>query len=418
MALSLRHDARVILAPVALAVLAAACAADAPSVSAPSAPTDIRGARAPRIAASVIVTPSSATVAVGGSVQLDAAVRDARGRAVSTTIVWASSAPAVAAVSSTGLVRAVAAGSATITATESQGGLTGTSSILVVTQPVADTAVAAPTAPTAPAPSTSTSCATPGAGWIFCDDFEQDRIASYFEYNGMGGGFARTSGVGRAGSTGMRARFAAGQVEAGNLKLAFGRTPSAYIRPVDGGTTNHRNIYWRLWVRTQDGWQGGAGQKLMRAQILAGSSWQQAMVAPVWGGNRGTWQQYHLNVDPVSGTDEAGNLKTTGYGDDANLRWLGAAASATPLFDAAHVGKWYCVEANARLNDAGLANGSFTLWVDGVKEAERTGLNWVGSYSAYGINTVFVENHWNEGSPVAQERYFDEFVVSTQRIGC
>ena len=45
-------------------------------------------------------------------------------------------------------------------------------------------------------------------------------------------------------------------------------------------------------------------------------------------------------------------------------------------------------------------------------------LQWHGSYSAYGINTVFLENYWNDGAPQPQERYFDHFVVSTQRIGC
>ena len=48
----------------------------------------------------------------------------------------------------------------------------------------------------------------------------------------------------------------------------------------------------------------------------------------------------------------------------------------------------------------------------------RSGLNWVGSYAAYGINAVFIENYWNAGSPVVQERYLDNFVVSRARIGC
>ncbi|MBT8405076.1 MAG: hypothetical protein KJP18_14530, partial [Gemmatimonadetes bacterium] len=81
-------------------------------------------------------------------------------------------------------------------------------------------------------------------------------------------------------------------------------------------------------------------------------------------------------------------------------------------------GSWYCVEARVRLNDAGQTNGVFQLWIDDVLEAERTGLNWVGAYSAYGLNAVYLENYWNSGSPVAQERYLDNFVVSTQRIGC
>jgi len=45
-------------------------------------------------------------------------------------------------------------------------------------------------------------------------------------------------------------------------------------------------------------------------------------------------------------------------------------------------------------------------------------LNWVGNYSAYGINAVFIENYWNKGAPVVQERYLDNFVVSRARIGC
>ncbi|MDQ3997777.1 MAG: hypothetical protein M3303_12275, partial [Gemmatimonadota bacterium] len=40
-------------------------------------------------------------------------------------------------------------------------------------------------------------CAAPGPGWIWCDDFESDRIGRYFEYNSVGGAFIRAAGVGR-----------------------------------------------------------------------------------------------------------------------------------------------------------------------------------------------------------------------------
>ena len=69
-------------------------------------------------------------------------------------------------------------------------------------------------------------------------------------------------------------------------------------------------------------------------------------------------------------------------------------------------------------NDPGRANGVFELWISGGLEARLEGLNWQGAYSDYGINTVFLENYWNDGAPQPQERYFDNFVVSTQRIGC
>jgi hypothetical protein len=140
------------------------------------------------------------------------------------------------------------------------------------------------------------------------------------------------------------------------------------------------------------------------------------MFAHVWSGTGA--DRDHLVIDPASGTDAAGTLQTTQYNDFANMRWLGAARSGTAIFDVSHVGRWYCIEARARLNDAGQSNGVFQLWIDGALEAERTGMNWVGNYAAYGINAVFFESYWNDGSPVAQERYFDNLVVSTQPIGC
>ena len=60
----------------------------------------------------------------------------------------------------------------------------------------------------------------------------------------------------------------------------------------------------------------------------------------------------------------------------------------------------------------------FELWIDGRAEASNTTLNWVGAYDDYGINVVFFENYWNAGSPKAQNRYLDNIVISTQRIGC
>lgn len=260
-------------------------------------------------------------------------------------------------------------------------------------------------------------CGVQRPGWIWCDDFEQDRLGQYFEYDSAGGSFVRASGVGREGSYGMRVRFAAGQVNAGALHLAMGLTPQTYLRPVDAGTARYRDVYWRVFVSNDSDWTGGGGDKLSRVQILANASWAQAMIAPVWSGGAPATSAY-LVLDPVSGTDEQGNLRAQSYGDNANLRFLGAAQGATPLFASSHVGRWYCVEARVRLNDPGQTNGVFELWIDGVAETQRTGLNWIGSYAEYGINTMFLENYWNNGSPLQQSRHFDQLVVSGNRIGC
>jgi len=71
-----------------------------------------------------------------------------------------------------------------------------------------------------------------------------------------------------------------------------------------------------------------------------------------------------------------------------------------------------------RLNDAGSANGVHEYWIDDKLEARREGLDFLEGYNSYGINGVFLENYWNSGSTQLQERYLDNFVVSTKKIGC
>ncbi|HEU4994843.1 MAG TPA: hypothetical protein VFT29_08485 [Gemmatimonadaceae bacterium] len=259
-------------------------------------------------------------------------------------------------------------------------------------------------------------CASPQPGWIWCDDFEVDRFASYFEVSDDGGSLTRSSGVGRNGSSGIKMHFAAGQQSAGSLKLAFGRTPSSYFKPADAGTKDYRELYWRVYLKNQTGWTGGGGDKFTRLTIFASSNWAQAMIAHVW--TDAAVDANYLLLDPASGTDASGTLKTTQYNDFANLRWLGAARGSTPIFDSNHVGQWYCVESHVKLNTAGQSDGVLEFWVNGQLEASRTGLNWVGNYNAYGLNAILLESYWNAGAPKAQDRFFDDFVVSEQRIGC
>jgi uncharacterized protein YjdB len=86
--------------------------------------------------ASVSVSPTSATVLVGQTVQLTATPKDVNGYAlIGRVVTWASSAPGVATVSASGLVTAVAAGTATLTATSE--GKSGTATVTTTGVPVA-----------------------------------------------------------------------------------------------------------------------------------------------------------------------------------------------------------------------------------------------------------------------------------------
>ena len=90
--------------------------------------------------ATVTVNPPSATLTIGLTHQLVATLKDINNNTLTgRAVTWSSGTPTIATVSSTGLVTAVAAGTAVITATSE--GKSGTSSITVTQIPVASVSV-------------------------------------------------------------------------------------------------------------------------------------------------------------------------------------------------------------------------------------------------------------------------------------
>ena len=94
----------------------------------------------PKAVAAVRVAPLTATRLVGQSVQMTAALKASDSTAITGRFVeWSSSAPAIATVSSTGLVTALSAGTATIRG--SSEGISATATITVALVPVASMSV-------------------------------------------------------------------------------------------------------------------------------------------------------------------------------------------------------------------------------------------------------------------------------------
>lgn len=93
------------------------------------------------VIASVTVTPTSASLAIGGTTSLGAAALNAAGQVISgKTFAWSTSAASVATVSAAGVVTGVSAGFATITATSS--GKSANAAVTVTTAGSGDTVVA------------------------------------------------------------------------------------------------------------------------------------------------------------------------------------------------------------------------------------------------------------------------------------
>jgi hypothetical protein len=250
--------------------------------------------------------------------------------------------------------------------------------------------------------------ATLPSGWLFCDDFEKPDVASrYFEYGDDEGDFVRTTDQAASGQYSMQVVFQQGEVSAGGMKLRVGNNPiGTDVAPGQ----DFDELFWRMRVMHQSGWVGSPA-KLSRATSMAKSDWSQAMIAHLW--SKGDV----LLGDPASCV-KGGAVACQGYNDFANLSWLGQMPGSTPIFATGDAGKWRCVEGHAKLNAPGQSDGVFEFWIDEKLEASRSDLNWRGTWTGYGINAVFFENYWNQGSPVEQKRWFDDIVIATVPIGC
>ena len=122
---SRKEKAPRLLTAIAFAILAATVVQGCSDKSSPSEPPS---------AGSIALDPKSATLAVGGKVQLSATIHDASGSVVTgRTVSWTSGNSAVATVDANGLVTGVATGSADVIA--ASGGLSDHAAITVTTIP-------------------------------------------------------------------------------------------------------------------------------------------------------------------------------------------------------------------------------------------------------------------------------------------
>jgi hypothetical protein len=246
--------------------------------------------------------------------------------------------------------------------------------------------------------------------WVWCDDFESDSslTQNYYDVNRASGRFGVSTLAPFGGTGSLKGTYAPGQEDAGSLKFTIGKTPVAPMRYTD---RNFDELYWRFYMKTGANWVGQP-MKLTRATIFTASNWQQAAIGHLWqDGALG------LGLDPAGGVSGS-TVITTGWNDFTHLSWLGKVDGKTQVYSSANRDKWFCVEVHMKLNTAGQSDGTFDFWVDGNAEATKTGLNWRGSYTTYGINAIMLENWVNGGALQTQDRYLDNFVVSTKRIGC
>ena len=264
----------------------------------------------------------------------------------------------------------------------------------------------------------SNECAASHPDWLWCDGFNTNKLAQYVRYDSANGRFTRTRAFPDTTDWFMEARFPSQGKRVGFLWAAVGRTP---LRPNSPDSLRLNEIFWRVYVWYDSSWSGGAGGRLVTTSLITRASGSEAMAAMVRAAGRDTSSMQRLAIDPATGTDRAGTVRTRQYDDFTNLVYLGVARGTAPVTTPGRLARWQCFEGHVRLNSPGKADGVFELWVDTLLQARRQDLRWVGprfDTRQYGIDNVALENYWIEGAPQQQSRRFDNFVISRNRIGC
>jgi hypothetical protein len=81
-------------------------------------------------------------------------------------------------------------------------------------------------------------------------------------------------------------------------------------------------------------------------------------------------------------------------------------------------GRWVCLELQMRLNTPGQADGAMAFWVDDRLALDQPGMHWRDDPTLR-LNKAWLQHYIAAGdADQSNQVWFDDVVVSTQRVGC
>lgn len=419
-------------------------------------------APAPAPVASVSVAPATSNLQVGGTAQLSATTRDASNNLLTgRTVTWSSSNTAVSTVSASGFVTAVAAGSATITATSET--KTGTAAINVAspTVPVASVSV-----------SPSTSSAQVGSTVPFSattrdvnNNVLTNRVVTWSSSNGTVASVS-ASGVATALAAGTAQITATSEGKSGSATLTVTAPPPPPPPPPGGawranepsGMTSISERAFNSLAETGWGTMAGPGASIvadatapqspsnvLRFNYPAGMSGGGApesssltiadyrvVYLAYWVKYSPNWQG-HLTAINKQGYVWFGNtpafvIESEGIGSGTlhsrmaiqyslvqpnSSGWYPQNLVPSAAF---RRGEWDLVEIVLTANSAGTADGAIDWWLNGVHVGSYGGIQWSSAATLWSY--VRIDPVWGGiGDTVSSDQYMalDHYYISGKR---
>jgi len=369
--------------------------------------------------ASATVTLASSTLNPGQTTQATATTRDANGNILSgRAIAWSTNNSLVATVSSTGVVTAVASGSALIVATSE--GKSGNAPLTVQSTP--------------PPP--------PGGTLLFEEDFENTSIASRGWYDNTSIQLSTTEHIAGSNSS-AQYRFLAGATT-----------------PMSGNAQRHKftpsnSFYLSYYVKYSTNWVG-SGKAYHPHEFYAMSNldgdWDGPSNAYMTvyveqnyqnGGKPAMYIQDNKSINTTSGSlpnnlvGVTENRSTSGCNGISESAWsVVSCFNAPPWYNAkgmigpvvfqpnpgtGYKNNWNFVEAyfqlNTIVNGIGRADGVMQYWFNGSLIIDRHDILYrTGAHPTLQFSQFLIAPYIGDGSPVDQSMWVDNLRVATARI--
>jgi uncharacterized protein YjdB len=369
--------------------------------------------------ASATVTLASSTLNPGQTTQATATTRDANGNILSgRAIAWSTNNSLVATVSSTGVVTAVASGSALIVATSE--GKSGNAPLTVQSTP--------------PPP--------PGGTLLFEEDFENTSIASRGWYDNTSIQLSTTEHIAGSNSS-AQYRFLAGATT-----------------PMSGNAQRHKftpsnSFYLSYYVKYSTNWVG-SGKAYHPHEFYAMSNldgdWDGPSNAYMTvyveqnyqnGGKPAMYIQDNKSINSTSGSlpnnlvGVTENRSTSGCNGISESAWsVVSCFNAPPWYNAkgmigpvafqpnpgtGYKNNWNFVEAyfqlNTIVNGIGRADGVMQYWFNGSLIIDRHDILYrTGAHPTLQFSQFLIAPYIGDGSPVDQSMWVDNLRVATARI--
>lgn len=217
--------------------------------------------------------------------------------------------------------------------------------------------------------------------WIWCDSFELSTPLTdrYEDVN--------TNGLGRSindkfdGLASLKQSYVTGQVDAGWI-----------IKVINEGFPEH--IFYRWYHKFESGYTSFP-PKMARAGYRDRSNWTKVFFVHNWISNA------QPTLDVFASNSSQG-------------RWLPVANSGFDL--QSHLNEWVMFEVEIKLNTPGQSDGLYRLWINDELYVDRSNIDLRGNTTDR-INEIMLDTYWNEGATGNLGRYYDNFVISTEKIG-